>query len=64
MVFKIQLTLSESEAAGLVDLATREIRSPQEQLRYLLRRELTGLGLLPPELGSCSARDTLPLTEE
>lgn len=64
MVFKIMLTLSEIEATGLARLATREVRTPREQLRFLLRRELIQAGFLPPELGSGSATDFSHITEE
>lgn len=64
MVFKIMLTLSEIEAAGLAQLASREVRSPREQLRFILRRELMQAGLLPPELGTGSAKDLSNITKE
>ena len=64
MVFKIMLTLSEIEAAGLARLATRDVRSPREQLRYLLRRELIQTGILPPDLGSGSVTDLSNTPEE
>ena len=38
MTFKIMLTLSDIEASGLARLAARDVRSPREQLRFLLRR--------------------------
>lgn len=64
MVFKIMLTLSELESAGLARLCTREVRSPREQLRYLLRRELIQSGDLPPELGTGAVTDLTPIIEE
>lgn len=64
MVFKIMLTLSEIEAAGLARLSTREVRSPREQLRFLLRRELIQSGFLPPELGTGTIVDLPHKTEE
>jgi len=57
MVFRILLTLSEIEAAGLARLASNDVRSPREQLRFLLRRELIQTGILPPELGTGSVTD-------
>ncbi len=60
MVFKIMLTLSDIEASGLARLATREVRSPREQLRFLLQRELIQSGFIDPSLGNGSARDINP----
>ena len=64
MVFKIMLTLSELESAGLARLAAREIRSPREQMRFLLRRELIHSGYLPPELGTGAVSDLPHITKE
>jgi hypothetical protein len=64
MVFKIMLTLSDLEAAGLARLASRDVRSPREQLRFLLRRELIQSGILPPELGTGAGPDLPHTTEE
>ncbi len=61
MIYRILITLSEVEASGLAQLSTRDVRSPREQIRYLLRRELIQSGYIDPTLGSGSARDiTLP----
>ncbi len=57
MTFKIMLTLSDIEASGLARLAAQDVRSPREQLRFLLRRELIQTGLLPPELGAGGVKD-------
>jgi hypothetical protein len=64
MVFKIMIVLSDIESTGLARLATRDVRSPREQLRFLLRRELIQTGIIPPELGSGAAPDFTNLTEE
>jgi hypothetical protein len=64
MVFKIMLTLSDVEAAGLAQMAASEVRSPREQLRFLLRRELSQSGLLPPEFGTESARNFPVIAKE
>ena len=60
MVFRILITLSEVEASGLAQLSTRDVRSPREQIRYLLRRELIQSGYIDPALGTGSARDITP----
>ena len=49
---------------ALANLATRNVRSPREQLRFLLRRELIQTGIMPPELGSGSVADFSHTTEE
>jgi hypothetical protein len=60
MVFRILVTLSEVEASGLAQLSSRDVRSPREQIRYLLRRELIQSGYIDPALGTGSARDITP----
>jgi len=64
MVFKIMLTLSDIEAAGLTRLAARDVRSPREQIRFLLRRELIQSGILPPETGTRSVTDIAGTNKE
>lgn len=48
MTAKLVLTLSDSEHAALIDLATTEQRDPRAEARILLRRGLVSEGLLPP----------------
>jgi len=48
MVNRIIVTLEQPEYVALLDLAVDELRSPRDQLRYLLRKELDRLGLLSP----------------
>jgi len=60
MIYRILITLSEVEASGLAQLSTRDVRSPREQIRYLLRRELIQSGYIDPALGTGSARDITP----
>ncbi|MGD0751415.1 MAG: hypothetical protein ABSA23_08395 [Anaerolineales bacterium] len=60
MIFKIMITLSEIEATGLTRLAHRDVRSPRDQIRFLIRRELVQSGFIDPSLGSGSARDIIP----
>ena len=64
MVFRLMLTLSDIEATGLARLASRDVRSPREQLRFLLRRELIQTGMLPPELGTGSVTDISNRSQE
>jgi len=51
MVNRITLTLEQIEYSGLLEIALGELRTPQEQLRYLLRQELVRRGLLPIQNG-------------
>jgi hypothetical protein len=60
MIFRIQITLSEVEATGLAQLSTRDVRSPRDQIRFLIRRELIQSGFIDPSLGTGSARDIIP----
>jgi hypothetical protein len=41
---RIVITLGESEQEALVRLALREVRTPRDQARYILRRELIERG--------------------
>ena len=60
MIYRILITLSEVEASGLAQLSTRDVRSPREQIRYLLRHELIQSGYIDPALGTGSACDITP----
>jgi hypothetical protein len=60
MVFRILVTLSEVEATGLAQLSTRDVRSPRDQIRFLIRRELVQSGFIDPSLGTGSTRDITP----
>jgi hypothetical protein len=45
-MLRIQINLSPNEAVGLNKLAHLHLRTPREQLRFLLREELQRHGLL------------------
>ena len=60
MVYRILITLSEVEATGLAQLSTRDVRSPRDQIRFLIRRELVQSGFIDPSLGTGSGRDITP----
>ena len=45
---RVTVTLCPAEREALVKLALTELRSPRDQVRYIIRRELEQLGLLPP----------------
>jgi hypothetical protein len=39
-VRRITVTLEQSEYAGLLEIAVKELRNPQDQLRHILRQEV------------------------
>lgn len=45
---KVTITLCPVEREALIKLALTEVRTPRDQARYILRRELKRAGLLPP----------------
>ena len=47
MVIRIKITLEQEEYSGLLKSALSEMRSPQEQLRFILIRHLKRARLLP-----------------
>jgi hypothetical protein len=44
--YRIVLSLTESEFAALAISGRKELRSPRNQARYLLRQNLVALGLI------------------
>jgi hypothetical protein len=44
----IRFRLVGDEAQALVQWSSNELRSPQQQVKYVLRREFERLGLLQP----------------
>lgn len=49
MVVRLKITVEQEEYSGLLTLALSQVRNPESQLRYILRRELLRLGLLSEE---------------
>jgi hypothetical protein len=47
MLNRIKVELPQHEYTALLDLASAELRSPDDQLRYMLRQEAQRRGLLP-----------------
>lgn len=43
---RLVLNLAQDESTGLINLAMTELRDPHDQLRYILRHELSCRGLL------------------
>lgn len=56
-VHRVTVTLEQPEYSGLLDLAVRELRDPADQLRQLLRDELSRRGLWPPAMRDRAERD-------
>lgn len=48
MVNRLTITLEQPEYSALLKVAMSELRAPQDQVRFILRRELERRGLLPP----------------
>jgi len=46
-VVRIAVTLEQPEYGGLLEIASKQLRNPQDQLRHMLRQELGRSGLLP-----------------
>ena len=49
MVKRLTLTLEQPEYSALLKVAMAELRNPQDQARYILRRDLENRGLIPSE---------------
>jgi len=53
---RVTVTLCPAEREALLKLALTELRSPRDQARYILRRELHRLGLLRPADAAAQAQ--------
>jgi hypothetical protein len=49
MVNRLTVTLEHQEYAALLDVALAELRSPADQVRYMLRQELERRRFLPSD---------------
>lgn len=47
MINRVTVTLDQGEYNSLLQIALNELRNPQDQMHYILRRELKRLGYLP-----------------
>ena len=56
MVTRLRITLEQDEYKALLQLASDELRNPADQMRTILRQELTDRGLLQTE-ATASASD-------
>jgi hypothetical protein len=62
MVVRIRLSIDQEMYSALSQLALSEERSPEGQLRYMLRDELIRRGLLHEDSTSCIVAE-YPMTE-
>lgn len=46
-MIRLQIALDPTEADRLAALAASQLRDPRDQVRYILRRELERVGMLP-----------------
>lgn len=46
MVSQLTVTFEQAEYSALLEVAVSELRAPQDQVRYMIRRELQDMGLL------------------
>jgi hypothetical protein len=53
-VNRVTVTLEQPEYSGLLEMAIKELRDPREQLRHILRQELSQRGLLPDDSDQCN----------
>lgn len=56
MVNQLTITLEQPEYAALLQMAVAELRSPQDQLRHILRLELERRNLWPPSQAPSTVR--------
>jgi hypothetical protein len=65
MINRIRLYLSQEEFVGLLALSAKELRSPSDQARWIIRSEMERLGLLKPSLElPCSDEDAQILSDD
>jgi hypothetical protein len=57
---KIVVTVNNTELTSLLNLALAELRRPQDQLRFILRKELSRHGLHDNKLKKSEERFNIP----
>ena len=62
MSVHLKLTIEPEEYSALLKLALSELRNPEAQLRFILRKELCNMGLLEGE-GTVSAEDPIKILD-
>ena len=63
MINRVTVTLEQPEYSALLEVAVAELRSPSDQLRYILRRELERLRLIQPPAPASTAQRREPQQE-
>ncbi len=54
MITRLKVVLDQDEYSALLQVATNELRSIDNQVRYIVRQELTQRGLLATESSNAS----------
>lgn len=49
MIIRLKLALPQAEYSALLDLAVKELRNPEAQIRHIVREELKRQELLPAD---------------
>jgi hypothetical protein len=49
MVIRLKIVLEQAEYGALLKVATAELRNPADQMRHILRQDLSRRGLLPDD---------------
>ena len=60
MINRIKVLLPQVEYSGLLELADKDLRTPNEQLRFLLRQELVRRGLMNSDAKEQGSKVVLP----
>jgi hypothetical protein len=63
ILMRLKLTLEQAEYSALLKVAGAEMRSPIDQIHFLLRKELQRRGLLKVEAGHEAQRSSKRLVE-
>lgn len=64
MLNSLKILLEQPEYSALIHLSEREMRTPADQVRLILRQELVRRGLLQDTLPNLSQRQGGSITDE
>lgn len=60
MVNRLTITLERSECTALLEVAVAELRTPEDQIRFIVREEMQRRHLLLPPPSSSERSEELP----
>jgi hypothetical protein len=60
VVNRVKLVLEQDEYSALLKVAVSELRNPADQIRHILRQDLTRRGLLPSDAPTPATPTTIP----